>query len=439
LILILFKINILKYNLIKGIYHLAYDSQKNLLFSCGFDHNIYVYDPYISFHVYKLEGHYGSINTIICNEKENELISLDIFGNIKIWDTQILSCFQTISISENVETTSKNTQFRMVYLKKQKKIMVYGSRLVFYENDKSLNPELADDQIIFSTTYDKYTKSIISFSLRKIKLWNPFTGKVKKVFDDPMGNEITALSLDKNIKRIFIGDNTGAIKCFNMKNGICLKNITSHDNEISIMLHSLSLGLLVTCSIDNTIKIHEDIDIFETSVLKEIKIAQNQVNSIALIEKFKRIAIGFSTGIVKYYDIEHFRYDSDLNSDNLIFNDEITNLYYFYNTDILLSNHCSGLNKITFIPPHSLKFNVVYDFYNCDIKDYNNHIPITCVDFDYANKRLFTGDQLGILSCWNLKEFFDVYENYCINNHNNTTMMNDLTNECNFILFIYIL
>lgn len=348
----------------------------------------------------------------------------------------MLSCFQTISISEHTESISKNTNYRMIHLKKQKKIMVYGPRIVVYETDKSLNPELADDQIIFSSCYDKFSKILISFSLRKIKMWNPFTGKVKKVYDDPMGNEITALALDKNMKRIFIGDNTGNLKCFNMKNGKFLKNLTSHENEISIMLHSLDLSVLVTCSIDNTIKIHEDKDIFETEVLKEIKITHNQVNAIALIEKHKRIAIGFSTGIIKFYDIEHFRYDSDLNSDNLVFNDEITSLYYFIDTDVLLSSHSSGLNKITFVPPHPLKFNVVLEFFNCDLANKNSLVPVTCVDFDYERRRLYYGDQLGVLTCLDFSRFLEYYEDFNAHNYNNNTMMHQLTLDCmSFFVF----
>ena len=44
-----------------------------------------------------------SINSIDTNEKESELISLDILGNIKIWDTTELINFQTLKINEEVE------------------------------------------------------------------------------------------------------------------------------------------------------------------------------------------------------------------------------------------------------------------------------------------------------------------------------------------------
>ena len=120
---------------------MAYDAGKNLLFSCGKDHEIYVFDPYIEFPVYVLSGHTGSVNTVICNEKENELISLDIYGSIKIWDTQLLMCYQNINLNESAdnnkvvikENNRVSNNMKIGYLKKQRKIIVYNNKVTFYE------------------------------------------------------------------------------------------------------------------------------------------------------------------------------------------------------------------------------------------------------------------------------------------------------------------
>ena len=212
-----------------GIYSMAFDSIKNLIFTCGFDHDIYVYDPYIEGScVYKLTGHSWSINSIDVNEKESEMLSLDILGNIKVWDTQSLLNFQTIKLNEEFEDNAKknhslensknkklSSNLRMLYIKKYKKILIYGSKLLFFETDRTNCPELADDQVICSCFYDKTSKSVLSFCLRKIKIWNILTGKVKQIYDDPMNNEITAITVDMNVKRGFLGDNTGKIKNIN--------------------------------------------------------------------------------------------------------------------------------------------------------------------------------------------------------------------------------
>ena len=68
-----------------GVYSMTYDSQKNYLITAGFNHDIYIYDPYIDNNsIYKLTGHNWSLSSIVSIEKESEIISLDILGNIKI-------------------------------------------------------------------------------------------------------------------------------------------------------------------------------------------------------------------------------------------------------------------------------------------------------------------------------------------------------------------
>ena len=296
-----------------AIYSIAYDSIRNLLFASGFNHDIYVYDPYIDgSSIYKLTGHSCSINIIETNEKESELISLDILGNIKIWDTTELINFQTVKINEEVEDkddkkqhSENNTKkkklssnLKMVYLRKLKKIFIYGSKSLFFETDLSNYPDLADDQVICSCYYDKTTKNLLSFCLKKIKFWNLLTGKVTQIYDDPMGAEMTAIAVDKPCKRAYMGDNTGKLRNINLKNGTLLKDLEPHNTEIKFLIHSMELNLIATCSIDNVIKIHDDHELLESDVIKELKIPDFNVRALCLINRFSRLGIGLSNGVV---------------------------------------------------------------------------------------------------------------------------------------------
>ena len=407
-----------------GVYSMTYDSQKNYLITAGFNHDIYIYDPYIdNTSIYKLTGHNWSLSSIVSIEKESEIISLDILGNIKIWDSLYLLNFQTINLNETLDTKKNNDNFKnkkfnsnmkILYLSKIKKIFVYGNKNIIFETDKAQNPNLADDQITLACFYDKISKSIISFCLRKIKMWNIFTGKLKKVYEDPMNNEITALAIDVNMKRAFLGDNTGHIKNFNMKNGKLLKELESHFMEINILQHSLELNIVVSCSTDNIIKIHDDSELTESEVKKELFIQNGQVKCIAICEKYFRLAIGLSTGLIKFYDIEHYRYDSDLqNDDNNLenFKDEVTCLNSLKDTDIIFAANASGECKFMVIPPSQKKFETICLFNNEHIKDgkiYN--IPVTCCDFDMDKKLMFIGDQVGQIKCYDIKRIFEFVE-----------------------------
>ena len=52
--------------------------------------------------IYKLKGHNSSIKSMAMNEKENELITIDIMGNMKVWDLNSSTNFQTINIKDSV-------------------------------------------------------------------------------------------------------------------------------------------------------------------------------------------------------------------------------------------------------------------------------------------------------------------------------------------------
>ena len=433
-----------------GIYSMAYDSIRNLLFTCGFNHDIYVYDPYIDgSSIYKLSGHSCSINSIDTNEKESELISLDILGNIKIWDTSGLINFQTLKINEEVEETGKkshqenntkkkklSSSLRMVYLRKLKKIFIYGSKLLFFETDRSNYPDLADDQVICSCYYDKTTKNLLSFCLKKIKFWNLLTGKVRQIYDDPMGAEMTAIAVDKPCKRAYLGDNTGKLKNINLKNGTLLKDLEPHNTEIKFLIHSMELNLIATCSIDNVIKIHDDHELLESEVIKELKIPDFNVRALCLINRFSRLGIGLSNGVVKFYDIEHFHYDSDLESDSSQFTDEVSAIDQIEEIELVLCCYSSGLCKFIVTPPSTAKFNSIYQFNN---SKKGSPISISCLEFDTNLHHVFIGDILGNINCYDISSIYEImeeiqtkeegrnFENETIITKENIHLFNDLT------------
>ena len=405
-----------------AIYSIAYDSIRNLLFASGFNHDIYVYDPYIDGNsIYKLSGHSCSINCIDTNEKESELISLDILGNIKVWDTTELINFQTLKINEEVEdkgakkshtenSTKKkklSSNLKMVYLRKLKKIFIYGTKNLFFETDLSNFPDLADDQVICSCYYDKTTKNLLSFCLRKIKFWNLLTGKVTQIYDDPMGAEMTAIAVDKPCKRAYMGDNNGRLRNINLKNGTLLKDLEPHNTEIKFLIHSMELNLIATCSIDNVIKIHDDHELLESDVIKELKIPDFNVRALCLINRFSRLGIGLSNGVVKFYDIEHFHYDSDLETDSSNFSDEVSCLDQIEEIELVLCCYSSGVCKFIVTPPSTAKFNTIYQFNNS-----KKGVPISicCLEFDTNLHHVFIGDILGNINCYDISQIYDIME-----------------------------
>lgn len=419
-----------------SVYSMVYDSINNLLYTCGFSHDIYVYDPYIDGNcVYKLTGHAYSIKNIDLNEKENELITFDIVGNIKIWDLTSMTNFQNIKINEDEEENPKKIQpknkieklipsMKMLYLKNLKKIFIYGFQNVFFESNKSNYPELADDQGIFCCHYDYASLNLITFCAKKIKVWNILTGKIRYTYDYPMGSEITAIAVDKNCKRAYLGDNTGKIKNINLKTGALIKNLESHSSEIKFLIHSQELNLVVSCCTDNIIKIHNDHDLLNTEIIKELKINDINVTALNIINNYSRLAIGFSNGIIKFYDIEHYHYDTDLEPESSLTKYQVMIIRQLKDLEIVFCCFSNGVNKFVVTPPSNAKYKSIYQF-KADEK--NDSIYITYLDFDDIKHHVFMGDILGNLYCYDFSQIYQIVNELYKINKNKSIYTKDST------------
>lgn len=407
-----------------GIYQLAYDPNKNLLFSCGFDHNIYIYDPYIDTSaVYKLIGHNTSINSIAVNPQENTLVSIDILGNIKIWDLNNYYNYQTIQLNsaydrreiieiQNAKKKKISSNLKMICLPKINKILTYGDKLVVFETDTCQNPELCDDQIILGSYYNPYSYEIISICLRKIKLWNVFNGKVKTIYEDLMNAETTAYCVDKAQKRIYLGDSNGKIKNFNMSNSSIIKEFTSHQKEISQLLYSQNMQILISLSTDQQLKIHNDYELLQNQIIKELDMTQMNIISMHLYDEFYRLCLGLSSGNVKFYDIEHYRFDSEIEipGERQFHNDEVVLITAIKPIPVIFISHTSGKTRFMLIPPSPYRQQFFLQRKNKPAKqDCYISSCIISACYDENGHRLFTGDQLGIVKCVDCSEMVKLF------------------------------
>ena len=74
-------------------------------------------------------------------------------------------------------------------------------------------------------------------------------------------------------------DNTGKLRNINLKNETVLKDLEPHNTEIKFLISGVELNLMATCSIDNAIKIHDDHELLESDIIKELKIPDFNVRA----------------------------------------------------------------------------------------------------------------------------------------------------------------
>ena len=426
-----------------AIYSMVYDPWGNKIFTCGFEHEIFIYEPYNGENaVYKLKGHNSSISSLVIISKLNELISIDVLGIIKIWDTNTYVNFQTINtndmllyVQNKIKNKDKDNMNNFNNNKKKivinnylltynnpKKILVYGSKLLILEKGKEKNPNLTDDNQLLCCIYNNFSKSLITISSKRIKMWNILTGRIKKSYDNLMqDNEISAFTFDSQMKRLFLGDNAGLIKCFNLNTGDFIKNFFRHKNEIISIIHSTKNELLITCSSDLCVKFQDDKVLSTTDLIKEIYARPANYYKLDIIIKLKAtvfdenndlLIFGLSDGSIINYDVEHLKFFINPNEENKIrkkFN-PISNICSLDVIDFIFFA-CENGKKYFMAKPMNKFYNFISNekfgnFIGADDDDNKNQILSS--SFNYKLYLLLTGDHFGNICCYDMKGFYDL-------------------------------
>lgn len=80
----------------KGVNSVAYNETHRLLISSGFDHDVFIWSPFVSTLLNRLKGHRASLVGCETVQGTHELITADASGIFKLWD---LRNFQVTCIS----------------------------------------------------------------------------------------------------------------------------------------------------------------------------------------------------------------------------------------------------------------------------------------------------------------------------------------------------
>ena len=318
------------------------------------------------------------------------------------------------------------------------KLLVYGERFILYEKGDTSNPLLTDNNMIIGCVYNKMLNNIITFSSKTIKFWNIFTGKLEKIYNDlVILSEITAYSIDDDFKLFYLGDSNGKIKSFYLSSGEFLKEFDSHKEEVSFIFHTKKFNFLITCSKDLCIKFHKLNDSNMNSTLVEIFPLKengspfqdkNLLCNIYVNEEKGLLLLSLTNGWIIDYDIEHFKFISNLNPNysESIRNTRISNVLDIKEFDIIFVALENG-DKYFLLKECSKFFNQ-YNIYTfgkfieksnatsiSDFDDDNNNQKdqiniVICSVYCHEESKLFTGDHLGFLSCYDLSNFKNIFE-----------------------------
>lgn len=393
----------------RGIIALDFSEPLILLISGGFDHEIYVWNPYIDSPVHNLSSHAAPIVGLAFLPNPLHIVSVDSDCTMKVWDTKKFKCVESPTIDNMDDKQSFKIQGICITTNPLKVIMV-GKNIYTFSYDKNNNLTSADENVSLCARFVPASLCLMTPVGNKVKLWNMLTGEIKKIFSEVCKSDICALILDNKGKRFIVGDMDGNVGVYNVINGALLKSLSKHKAEIVSLIHAVSktkddLEFVITASVDNVIRVHDDKDLLESKVMSEVQIKDGNITSMVYEKELGKILIGKSNGVITLYETstgknnEEFS-DKDPNSGP---ESEITTIAFFNGLNSLVFTNSAAKIKIAALPPLQIKHEILYRTTNYSV-DGVTQASVGHMIYCGEKKRLFLADEKFNLKCLDISK-----------------------------------
>lgn len=423
----------------KGIVALDFSEALILLISGGFDHEIYVWNPYIDAPVHNLSGHVAPIVGLAFVPNPLHIISVDSDCIMKVWDTKKFKCVDSTSV-ENMEDKKSFRIQGISIISNPLKVIMYGKNIYTYSYDKNNTMASADENVSLCARFVPGSLCLLTPVGNKVKLWNLLTGEIKKIFSDLSRTDISALVLDSKAKRFIMGDMDGNVGVYNVTNGALLKSLTKHKSEIIGIIHAEpkndnGIDMIISASIDNNIKIHDDRELGESKLLAQYNPKDTNIISMVYERSIGKLFIAGSNGIIKLYETATGKGNEEFSDKNPATGPEaeITAIAIFTDfpkhkrtgdsptSDLkqdqtgssnpvslhaLAYANTAGMLKFVAIPPLQIKHEILFTMPSVshDAKSKTTtQSSITHLKYCSVTQRLFATDDKFFLKCYDIK------------------------------------
>jgi len=317
----------------KGVFSLAYNQDYRMLISAGFDHDAFIWSPFVPTLLFKLKGHSGSLVGVESVPGTPEVITADSNGYFKLWDLRNFQCVQTWTdeaglsgmnafVHSHVSTTHQNVA-ASIFGAPQKspptsRIIAATKKLHFFDQGSSEKEPVTDDLHITCACYNPTSLTIITAAGRSVKIWNAISGNVQRYYRNLAPSEITALCLDDRQRKFIVGDDKGRIGVYNYTNGALMKNFETQEGEVTKLVYCNKEKAVISVSSTGDIMVHDEMDAEMGIVLRKMDAAQKHTGDIiacTFSHASSLVATGATDQTVKVWDFETGKLDGMLQHD----------------------------------------------------------------------------------------------------------------------------
>lgn len=317
------------------IYLLDYCPLFSLVIGASYQNELLYWDakglaavPGTPFNCVHEKGHYHLIKKLICVKDLSHCVTIDCYGEVKMWDLKALECVQTIRV-DGRSTDAMDAE--SIYLTKAtpaaatEKLMEPVVDVAYFEDSHELvsctkdtlsllqynlreDVYICDLDQVTQIFYDVRERAFLLQGSTRVTTWDASSGVRKRFFDraflteiPPVRKDIVALCVDDVGSRIFISLHTKEIEVYDTNNSSHPIEILRISIELSEMLYSSYYKLLLGLSEDGRLFSRNEEEKVPFNLVA--KIAQGKLYSLSISEPLGLLACSSNNGCLFLHDL----------------------------------------------------------------------------------------------------------------------------------------
>ena len=378
---------------------MAYSEKHKVIISCGFEFDVFVWNPYLKCAIMTLDGHEHPLIGVNCLPNLDCFITADSKGMVKLWNIKDYSCIQTFYV------TNANEVKCIRAVPKHRRLICGARNFTVFQYTRPFIGEYTDDKTVCRAIFSEKRLEIFVAGEKNIKVWDARSGKPIRVIKNVFTTEITQMVFDEHHRKLIVGSHQGELKIFDLQSGVMILELEEHnqaDGEISFIGYGGEDHTIITCGWDRTIKVHMDEQVHHKTASQLVKRGKPDTHKKDIIcgayaHYLGLIATGSQDQRVKVWDYER-----------VILLDEFRHrlgvqiVHFIKPFPLLLTSDSVGTVRIWIVkapPPfkaHPLAHSLVTKLDNMSIE---KEVPVTAIDTHYDEATgqllLLRGDENG--------------------------------------------
>ncbi|XP_072330537.1 cilia- and flagella-associated protein 337-like isoform X1 [Scyliorhinus torazame] len=205
----------------EGVNAFDYHPGLNLIASAAVDHQVYLWNPYVSKPSGVLRGHLASVIAVQFNLTQRQLLSFSKDKVLRIWDMHHQLCVQRLA-----GIFPKCLEFQTILYFNEPRghlFTTFNNQMTLLEMKQETGKSVkSHERPVTCVLYNSLFKQVISSDIvSTVTVWMIETGQKIKQFPECHGNsEITTMALDDAETRFFTASVDGTVKIWDF-NGHC--------------------------------------------------------------------------------------------------------------------------------------------------------------------------------------------------------------------------